>query len=491
MRFIVADRDGTKIKADYEIRFIVNGDLDNCPDREQLALCGFEKGGVCNLPGVRRVYVDIENTAPETLRQAIAKAMKALRGHKIRTIKMPRISAPAGQEGSNQAVEEIQSALAAIAEGFVLSTYAFDKYKTKAKPYGLEEVYLSVTGCDSVTAGAAINRGKALAEATNYVRDIVNEIPEIYTPAQMAADAESLAEAYFTIKTQVYDKPYLREKNMNAFLAVNQSSPNEPKLIHLSYRPSAESKGKVCFVGKGLTYDSGGLSLKPSSSMYTMKADKSGAAAVMGIVKAAAELNLPYEIHGVLGCTENMVGSGAYKPDDVITTASGVTVEVTNTDAEGRLVLCDCLHWAQEEVKPDVLIDMATLTGACVVGLGDYTSGVIGNDFDLQMDYKMKAGESGENYTVLEFNDHLRPLIDSKVADIRNAVTGGAGGGALTAGLFLDKFIQDEYKDKWLHLDIAGPAYVEGEWGYNPAGGSGIGVRGAIYWLMNTNYFGQ
>lgn len=485
MKFIVSDKEGTGIRYDYEVRFIFNDDLTNCTDREQLLLCGFKKGSACDLPGVRRVYVSIKDSEPETIRIAIAKAVKLLKNHNIKSIKMPRLAASASNQGGTaKASREIESALSAIAEGFVLSAYSFDRYKTEAQPCNIQDVYVGVSGCDRQMAEAALKRGKLLAEATNFTRDIVNEIPQIYTPERMAEDSEKLADAYMTVKCQVHDRAYLQAQNMNAFLAVNQSSPHEPKLIHLTYKPRQEAAEKICFVGKGLTYDSGGLSLKPTSSMCSMKADKSGAAAAMGIIKAAAELELPYEIHAVLGATENMVGSRAYKPDDIIRTRGGVTVEINNTDAEGRLVLCDCLSWAQDEIKPDYLIDMATLTGACVVGLGDYTSGIIGNNYDLQIDFKKKSQLSGENFTVLEFNDHLRKLIESKVADVKNSVP-GAMGGALTAGLFLDKFIKDEYKNKWLHLDIAGPAFVDNEWGYNPAGGTGAGVRGCVYWMIN------
>lgn len=485
MNFIVSDRDNSVVRADYEVRFVLNDNLENSGDKEILTMMGFEKGSVCDLPNARRIYVSLKDTNPESLRIAVSKIVKALKGHNVKTVKMPRLSAPATTEGGTYgAIKEIEAALSAIAEGFVLSGYSFDKYKSNPTPCTIEEVYVSVSGCDRVTAEAALKRGRIIGEATNYVRDIVNEIPEVYNSIKMAEDAEKLAEEYVNVTCRDYSKDYLKAQDMNAFLAVNQAGPYDPKLIHLTYTPRGESKGKICFVGKGLTYDSGGLSLKTGNGMYNMKSDKSGAAATMGIIKAAAELELPYEIHSVLGVTENMIGSRAYKPDDVLRTRGGVTVEVNNTDAEGRLVLCDCLSWAQDEVQPDYIIDMATLTGACVVGLGNYTAGVIGNNYDLQVDFKLKAQTSGENYTLLEFNDHLRPLLDSKIADVRNSVPGGTGG-AITAGLFLDKFINEEYKDKWLHLDIAGPAFSGEPWGYNPAGGTGAGVRGCIYWLLN------
>ncbi|MBQ7271704.1 MAG: leucyl aminopeptidase, partial [Campylobacter sp.] len=228
-------------------------------------------------------------------------------------------------------------------------------------------------------------------------------------------------------------------------------------------------------------YDSGGLSLKPSDYMLTMKCDKSGAMAAMGIIKGAAELNLPFEIHAVIGATENMIGGNSYKPDDVLISRSGVTIEVRNTDAEGRLVLADCLDWAQE-LKPDILIDMATLTGACVVGLGEYTIGLLGNNEEFKLEYKRLTKPSGELFGILEFNDYLRELIKSNIADVSNTATSRYGG-TTTAGLFLDKFIKDEYKDKWLHLDIAGPAYLEKAWGYNQIGATGAAVRANLYYL--------
>lgn len=483
MKFTLVDNE-QKISADYELRFVLDDKIEGCPDREALELFGFKKGSVCDLPGSRRVYVSLKDTAPETLRIGIAKVVNALKGHKVRSIQMQRLMASAAASGTNNAMKEMENALAAIAEGFVLSAYSFDKYKSNADEEKIKEVFVSVTGCDRETAESALKRGQIIAEATNYTRDIVNEMPQVYTPIAMARDAEKLADEYYNVKCESFGKDYLKEQGMNGFLAVNQSSPHEPRLIHLYYRPGGRYQGKICFVGKGLTYDSGGLSLKPTSSMASMKSDKSGAAAAMGIIKAAAELELPFEIHAVLGATENMVGSSAYKPDDIIKARNGVTIEINNTDAEGRLVLADCLSWAQDMVQPDILIDMATLTGACVVGLGSYTSGIIGNNYELQMEFKNGSRGSGENYTILEFNDHLRKLVDSDIADVKNSVP-GASGGALTAGIFLDKFIDDEYKDRWLHLDIAGPAFLDKDWGYNPAGGSGAGVRGAVYYMLS------
>ncbi|HEC1786825.1 TPA: leucyl aminopeptidase, partial [Campylobacter lari] len=225
-------------------------------------------------------------------------------------------------------------------------------------------------------------------------KNIVNEIPQIYTPAKMAEDALSLSQNDCKISCKIYESDFLEQEKMQAFLAVNRASIHPPKLIHLSYKPQ-NPKMKVVFVGKGLTYDSGGLSLKPADYMLTMKSDKSGGAAAMAIIKGASELNLDIEVHSIIGATENMIGGNAYKPDDVLISREGVSIEVRNTDAEGRLVLADCLSLAQD-LKPDLLIDLATLTGACVVGLGEYTSAIMGNNEDLQNDFFKVSKKSGD-----------------------------------------------------------------------------------------------
>jgi leucyl aminopeptidase len=213
-----------------------------------------------------------------------------------------------------------------------------------------------------------------------------------------------------------------------------------------------------------------------------MKSDKSGASAALHIIKAAALLKLPYEVHSVIGAAENMIGGNAYKPDDVLKARNGKTIEVRNTDAEGRLVLADCLDFAQD-LKPDYLFDLATLTGACVVALGEYTSGVMGHSTHLKHTFVSSALKSGELVSTLPFNRYLKKLLKSSIADMSNISTSRYGG-AITAGLFLDNFIRDEYKDKWLHLDIAGPAFIEKDWGYNQCGASGAGVRMCLNFMI-------
>ncbi|MCK4973915.1 MAG: leucyl aminopeptidase, partial [Sulfurimonas sp.] len=249
----------------------------------------------------------------------------------------------------------------------------------------------------------------------------------------------------------------------------------DSKLIHLTYKPK-NAKKIVSLIGKGLTYDSGGLSLKPATSMVTMKMDKAGACAVLGMIKAASELKLDVEIHAFIGAVENMIGGNAYKPDDVLVSRSKTTIEVRNTDAEGRLVLADVLSYAQDRVKADYIFDFATLTGACMVALGQYTTGLMGHSHKLKHDLSKAGTASGELISSLPFNRHLKKLLKSEIADISN-VSSKPYGGAITAGMFLDKFILEENKNKWMHFDIAGSAYTESTWDCNVYGGTGAGVR--------------
>ena len=477
MQFQIVDKKLKDIKADIELIFVVDKDLKHkfIGDKEAIKFNNYKGDSVLILSEAKRAYVPLSKLDLDELRVAAAKAYNALKSLNIKSIKL-----------ASYVAESQKLSFEALAEGFLLGSYEFNKYKEKKERYTLKEIIFSTEEfagkkVDLKAANEGFKEAEIIASATNFTKDIVNEIPEIYTPQKMAQDALNLAKNIASIKCEVYDEKFLAKENMNAFLAVNRASVHKPRLIHLTYKPK-KSKKRIIFVGKGLTYDSGGLSLKPADYMLTMKSDKSGAAAALGIIKGAAELNLPFEIHAILGATENMIGGNAYKPDDVLISRSGVSIEVRNTDAEGRLVLADCLSYAQD-FKPDILIDMATLTGACVVGLGEYTTGIMGNSESLKSEFKTKIKDSGELATTLDFNPYLSELIKSQIADVSNCASSRYGG-AITAGMFLAKFIKDEYKDKWLHLDIAGPAYREKAWGYNQAGASGAGVRMNLYFLQ-------
>jgi leucyl aminopeptidase len=318
-----------------------------------------------------------------------------------------------------------------------------------------------------------------VAEAVNYVRELINTTPDDFTPVNMAKIAQDISKTS-DLQSIILDEKAMKEKSMNAFLAVSRASSHPPRLIHLIYKPK-KPIATIFLIGKGLTYDSGGLSLKPSDYMVTMKADKSGACAVLGVMSILKELNSEVEVHGILGMTENMIGGNAYKPDDILTAKNGKTIEVRNTDAEGRLVLADCFCYIQDYAKENnitanYMIDMATLTGACVVGVGEYTIGVMGHNEELKNRIMKAASSAGEFTANLPFNKYLKKLIKSEVADVCN-ISSSRYGGAITAGLFLSEFVYPENRDKWLHLDIAGPSFVEKQWGVNPTGANGAGVR--------------
>ncbi|HIE35249.1 MAG TPA: leucyl aminopeptidase [Campylobacterales bacterium] len=486
MRFEMVDKKISQIDADVEIVFIVDKNFDHkwVKDKDELNILNFkaEPEEVAFLIDRKRVYVGVKSLDHDEIRIASAKAIKAIKNKKFKSAKI-------GVYIQNCPITNIK----AVVEGMILGAYSFDKYKSKKEEDSIEDIYIAKDEYEDKeftisNAKKSIQEAIILAEATNFVRDIVNTPPNEITPLTLADLAKDLAKDE-GLECKILDENELESENMNAFLAVGKASVNPPRLIHLSYKPK-NAKAKIALVGKGLTYDSGGLSLKPSDYMVTMKSDKSGACAVLGIIKAAKRLELPIEIHAVVGAAENMVSGKSYKPDDILVAKNKKTIEVRNTDAEGRLVLADCLCYVQEKVDPDYIVDFATLTGACVVALGEYTIGVMGFNDDLKRKILEAAKSSGELAAELPFNRYLPKLLESKIADISN-ISSSRYGGAITAAIFLSNFIEDKNRDKWVHLDIAGPAFVEKEWGYNPYGASGAGVRLGIKWLQKEFVFNK
>lgn len=479
MKFELANKKLRQIKADCEVIFIIKKKLKHkwVKDEKLLKNVGYrgEAEEVKFLEHQKRLYVGISSLSSDDLRIGAALAVQSLRKTRYKSLKLGLYS---GQD-------ELAN-FKALMEGFSLSCYSFDKYKSKKDKFSINKIIFANEDYENKKVSLGdfkniINNVQTITEAVNLTRDIVNEIPAEINPVTLSKQAKEIAKES-GLKIKIYGEDYLKKEGMGAFLAVSQASPFPPQLIHLEYRAD-KPRVKIVLVGKGLTYDSGGLSLKPSEVMVTMKSDKSGASAILGIMQALAKLKLPVEVHGVIGATENMVGQHAYKPDDILIAKNKKSIEVRNTDAEGRLVLADCLVYAQE-LKPDYIIDLATLTGAVMVALGRYTIGVMGHNENL-IGNIIKAGEiSGELAAYLPFNRHLPKLIESKVADMRNTSTSKYGG-AITAGLFLSEFIDKKYKDKWIHLDISGPSYIEKSWGYNPLGASGSGVRLILEWMGN------
>lgn len=360
--------------------------------------------------------------------------------------------------------------LAAVVEGALLGGYVFDRYRA-ATPAGrpAERIEVSTPLAKDKAATRSATRAEVLARAVHAVRDLVNAAPADLYPAAFADIAKSAAKGT-KVKVTVLDEKALAAGGYGGLVAVGQGSARAPRLVRLAYSPP-RAKRTVALVGKGITFDSGGLSLKPAKSMETMKSDMAGAAAVLHTVLAAAALELPVAVTGWLCLAENMPSGTAQRPSDVITQRGGTTVEVLNTDAEGRLVLADGLVAAREE-KPDAIVDIATLTGAQIVALGPLVSAVMGTS--TMPDAVVEAARTaGEQFWPMPLPVELRASLKSSVADLANI--GDRSGGMLVAGLFLKEFVGDV---PWAHLDIAGPSFNEHEpWGYTPRGGTGVGVR--------------
>ena len=451
------------IEADLEIILIVNRDFQNISikDREILEKVDFkgEQDEVILLAEKNRLYVGVEAIEPMPIRTAVATAIRSLIATKYKSLKI---------------VLESSTTIRATVEGFILGSYSFNRYKSKQSKLNIKNIIISIGNRNLKEFNSAIKQAKIVAKATNFTRDIVNTTPDDCYPKILANIAKKLAKKN-GLECNILKPRDIKRENMNALLSVGRASRHKPRVIHLAHRPK-NPIATVSLIGKGLTYDSGGLSLKPSDSMVTMKLDKSGASAVLGIMKSVSEMNLPIEVHGFIGAVENMIGGDAYKPDDVLVAKNGKSIEVRNTDAEGRLVLADTLCYAQQEVKADYIFDLATLTGASVVGVGHYTSAIMGESSEVKDMVVKGANIAGEFVTKLDFNRYLKETLESEVADICN-ISNSRYGGAVTAGLFLEEFIDEDNRDKWVHIDIAGPAFVEHIWGENPHGASGVGVR--------------
>jgi len=362
-----------------------------------------------------------------------------------------------------------------IVEGITLGTYTFKKHQsleTQKKDKVISEVWLLVPPARLAATVTGINRGEITSEAVDWARDLVNEPPSLTTPAYLGEMAKALGESRRGIKVEVLGKEEMQKLGMNALLAIARGSDEEPKFIKLDY--DGGGRRTLCLVGKGITFDAGGLSLKKQESMETMKLDMAGAAAILGIFKALPVLKPKLRVIGLIAATENMPGSKAVKPGDIVQAMNGKTIEILNTDAEGRVILADALSYAGKKCKPDLIIDLATLTGACVVALGEEIIGLFSNDQKLATELKAAALATGEKIWEMPLAPEYQELLKSKVADFKN-ITGTRYGGAITAALLLREFVPPN--TPWAHLDIAGPAFQEKDAPLTPYGGTGCGVR--------------
>ena len=407
------------------------------------------------------------NIDAETLRRAAGAASQALAGNSSACFALP-----------NKSVVEIS----AIAEGASLGAYSFNEFKGKSKndnKKSLSTVSVLTKFSNTAQAKNAAKRAEIIAEQTFLVRDLINTPPSHLTPDTFSQKVKKLA-GKCGVKVEVLNLSALKKAGFGGIIGVGQGSANPPCLIHLSYKPKIVTK-RFAYVGKGITFDTGGLALKPATGMEAMKADMAGAAAVVAAVFAIAQLKLPIALDGWAPLAENMVSDTATRPSDVITIYGGKSVEVLNPDAEGRLVLADALVKAAEVGKKagglDAIVDVATLTGAQVVALGSRTSAVMTNDDELCNEFLNASAICGEQFWPMPLPIELRPSLDSPIADIANI--GDRMGGMLVAGLFLKEFIDPQ--TPWLHLDIAGPAFNSGKaHGYTPVGGTGIALRSLV-----------
>lgn len=369
------------------------------------------------------------------------------------------------------------------AEGLLLADYSFHKYlaadrQQRVKP--VEKVSLVWTGTRTAF-GEGLKKGRVVAEATNFVKDLVNEPANVVNAGYLEKAARSLESS--SISVRVVEKKELEELGMGALLGVNAGSTNPPKLIILEYFGKHTGSFDAAFVGKGITFDSGGYNLKPTKFIEEMHTDMAGAAAVLGTLKAAVALGVKKNILGVLPICENMISGGAQRPGDIVRAYNGKTIQIGNTDAEGRLILADALAYIEDKYHPKVIVDLATLTGACVVALGYYAAGMVGNDENLLAALKEAGEKSGDRVWPLPFYDDYKDWMEGSVTDLNNIATKGKGyeAGTITAGVFLSKFVTES---TWVHIDIAGSAYWAVEGDYVQKGATGSGVRVLMYWLL-------
>ncbi len=414
----------------------------------------------------------------DALRRAAGTALKAAAGRKAERLV---VLAP-----SSRRVRHAPAARA-LTEGALLASYRFEGWREEDPDAGkgvTDVTLLYDRTADARGVRRPIAEGTAIAESQNLARELSNLPGNALPPAALAREAQKMSRAV-GLRCRVFGPTELKRRNMGAILAVGGGSANPPRLVVMEHgkrraRGARRGRPTVCLVGKGVTFDSGGISIKPSAAMDEMKHDMSGAAAVIGAMRAVALLKLPLHVVGIVGAAENLPSGTAYRPGDLVRSASGKVIEVLNTDAEGRVVLADALHFANTEYEPDAIVDLATLTGAMVIALGSWCSGAYGSDDDL-LERLRKAGEaSAERVWPMPLWQGHKDAIKSRVGDLKN--TGGREAGSATAAAFLAAFVGDT---SWAHLDIAGTAWTGKGGPYQPPGATGVGVRLLIELLQS------
>jgi len=434
--------------------------------------------------GARRVLLvgldEKKKATLDTIRKAAANAAKKAVEMKMETLSLALHKAFGGRF-------DLAAMGRACAEGTYFGSYRYDEFVTDSEDGRLGSLQVEVIDSDSAKTrklNKGVSSGGVIGKAHSYARTLANRPANVVNPAALAAAARELARGYKTLNCTVLDEKQLAAKGMGGVLAVGSGSQNKPRFIILKYTPASPPRRTsnwptVGLVGKAITFDSGGLSIKPAEKMEEMKLDKTGGITVLGTMKAVAELGLPLNVWGVIPSAENLPSGSSFRPGDIITTFSGKTVEVQNTDAEGRMILCDGLSYALRQ-DCDIIIDIATLTGACRVALGKYMAGLMGNDEKLIKQLQRAAEDSGENVWPMPSSDEYAEEMKSKIADLKNI--GSKWGGACTAAAFLRQFVGNA---KWAHLDIAGVEIFEKSTEFTAEGSTGFGVRLLTTYLMN------
>jgi leucyl aminopeptidase len=408
----------------------------------------------------------------EIVRRVFGRAVRVAEGMKLESLSVwlePGIPLP------------LATLAQAATEGLVLAAWRFREMKTVQDPDNPDTELTAaslLTQGDEEEARRGLLIGQAQARGENLARTLQSRPGNVATPAHLGEEAKRLGKEY-GLKVTVMGRKEIQEERMGALLAVSQGSDQEPRFIVMEHRGGPKGSPPLVLVGKGLTFDAGGISIKPASGMEDMKYDMSGGAAVMGAMQAVAEISLPLNVTGIVPSSENLISGKAVKPGDVIRTREGKTVEVVNTDAEGRLILADALSYAQG-LKPAAMVDCATLTGACVVALGNEAAGLLGTDESLVQELRDAGDRSGERCWPLPLWKEYREQLDSNVADLKNV--GGRAAGTITAATFLKEFVGDV---PWAHLDIAGTAYGEGKVSYRRKGGYGAPTRTLLEWIRS------
>ncbi|MDD7372225.1 MAG: leucyl aminopeptidase [Sarcina ventriculi] len=440
-------------------------------ERRELFDGNFEE--ILNITGVKDEIQNViflglgedEKLNKERLRRVFGKVQKyieSLKGKKIfiEFVKSKNIS--------------IEDSVRAMIEGLSLSNYKFNKYKSDREKIDETDVSITIGGhnLEHKDYSDIVEESKILVETVFNARDLVNEPSNVIYPETLAEEAVKFSKRY-GFEIEIINHKKIEELQMNSFLAVGKSSIHKPKVIVMRYFGDKDNLDqKLGLIGKGLTYDSGGYSLKPSNSMVDMKSDMGGAATVIGAISAIAKRKLKINVVAVVAACENVIGNEAYKPGDIISSMAGKNIEILNTDAEGRLTMIDAVTYAIREEHITEIIDVATLTGAALVALGNDVTAVVTNNDSFYKELEKAFISTGEKMWNLPNFDDYKTLIKSDIADLKN--TGGRYGGTITAGLFVGEFVENK---PWLHLDIAGPAYITVPWDYCPKGGTGAGVR--------------